>query len=356
MRLNAAHSIAVHIQSFQKAQWAATPSKSMLMTETALIAAVAVQGAMVALDLWDQRTTRPGDQGERHSLSGPALLIVATLVFLAVQILGDWLIPAGPRFFTAARERWEQWTGAPTDAIELAAAASMVLAVSVFYIAGFWDYWVHRAFSHSRWFWFTHEYHHLPNRVTVFMPGILARPYAFVPAFLSSVAVAATCYPLLIALGVSLKSLEHLLPAFLFIVTVLTASHSSFLRRWPVVHRLLRFVFITTPHEHLLHHAIGGDCNYGNFTTLWDRVFGTYRDPCDPACASVRVGLAYDQDFLGTLTAGRVKIPPIWRSRLHVARYCNVIEPAAETATSARLPRENCENAPSTPVQTTTIA
>ena len=301
------------------------------MPETALIVAVTVQVALVALDLWDQRSS-PTSNDERYSLAGPVLLILASLMFLAIQLLGDWLIPAGPRFFTAARERWEQWTGAPADAIELAGAAHVLLAAAVFYLAGFWDYWVHRAFSHSRWFWFTHEYHHLPNRVTVFMPGILARPFAFVPAFLSSVAIAATSYPWLTALGVSWTSLERMLPVFLLIVTVLTASHSSYLRRWPSVHHVFRFAFITTPQEHLLHHAIDGDCNYGNFTTLWDRVFGTYRDPFDPAWQSVRVGLAYDQDFLGTLTAGRVKIPQRWRSRLRVARYCNLVEPVAEIA------------------------
>jgi sterol desaturase/sphingolipid hydroxylase (fatty acid hydroxylase superfamily) len=326
------------------------------MSETVLIVALAVQVALVALDLWAERNVQARNRNERHRLVGPALLIGVTLVYLAIQLLGDWLVPAGPRFFFASREVSEQWTVATFDAYELGSAASVFLAVSLFYVAGFWDYWVHRAFSHSRWFWFTHEYHHLPNRVTVFMPGIMARPFAFVPAFLSSVAVAATCYPLLTALRVPWTTLEHMLPVFLAIVTVLTASHSSFLRRWPAVHRMLGFAFITSPQEHLLHHAIGGDCNYGNFTTLWDRVFGTYRDPCDPACASVRVGLAYDQDFLGTLTAGRVKIPQIWRSRLQVARYCNLVEPAAETAADARLPRENCESARSTPVQTTAIS
>jgi sterol desaturase/sphingolipid hydroxylase (fatty acid hydroxylase superfamily) len=244
----------------------------------------------------------------------------------------------------------------PGDVQELALAASLLLAVAVFYIAGFWDYWVHRVFSHSRWFWFTHEYHHLPNRVTVFMPGIFARPFAFVPAFLSSVAVAATCYPALAAVGVSWTTLERMAPMFLVVVTVLTASHSSFLRRWPAVHRMLRIAFITTPQEHLLHHAIGGDCNYGNFTTLWDRVFGTYRDPCDPAYASVRLGLAYDQDFLGTLTAGRVKIPQHLRKRLQIARYCNVVEPASEAKPVSQFPGAKCESVLSGPVQTTATA
>jgi sterol desaturase/sphingolipid hydroxylase (fatty acid hydroxylase superfamily) len=326
------------------------------MPETMLIVALAVQIALVLFDLWDERTVQARHRDERRRLVGPALLIGVTLVYLSIQILGGWLVPAGPRFFASSRALGERWTGLPGDPQELSVVASLLFGVVVFYIAGFWDYWVHRAFSHSRWFWFTHEYHHLPNRVTVFMPGIFARPFAFVPAFLSSVAVAATCYPWLTALGVSWATLEHMLPVFLLIVTVLTASHSSFLRRWPVVHCVLRFAFITTPQEHLLHHAIGGDCNYGNFTTLWDRAFGTYRDPCNPAYATVRIGLAYDQDFLGTLTAGRVKIPEHLRKRLQIARYCNVVEPAGEAKPVDQLTRANCECELSAPVQTTASA
>jgi sterol desaturase/sphingolipid hydroxylase (fatty acid hydroxylase superfamily) len=308
----------------------------MVMPETVIILALAVQIALVVFDLWNERSVQARDRDEPRGLVGPAVLIGVTLVYLSIQILGGWLVPTGPRFFASSREQWEQWTGLPGHSQELSLVASLLLGVAVFYIAGFWDFWVHRAFSHSRCFWFTHEYHHLPNRVTVFMPGIFARPFAFVPAFLSSVAVAATCYPWLTALGFSWSTLEHMLPVFLLIVTVLTASHSSFLRRWPVVHRVLRFAFITTPQEHLLHHAIGGDCNYGNFTTLWDRVFGTYRDPCDPAYTTVRVGLSYDQDFLGTLTAGRVKIPEHLRKRLQVARYCNVVERVGEAQPASK--------------------
>jgi len=75
------------------------------------------------------------------------------------------------------------------------------------------------------------------------------------------------------------------------------------------VHRLLRPLGITTPQEHWLHHARDLQGNFGNFTTLWDRLFGTYLDPLDPANGGRRAGLAYDQDFLGVLTLGRWKLP-----------------------------------------------
>jgi hypothetical protein len=36
------------------------------------------------------------------------------------------------------------------------------------------------------------------------------------------------------------------------------------------------------------------------------------------------LGLPYDQDFVGTLTAGRVKLPAAVRRRFEVERFCNL--------------------------------
>ena len=81
-------------------------------------------------------------------------------------------------------------------------------------------------------------------------------------------------------------------------------SHSSFLRRFLWLHRGLRLLAITTPREHVLHHAAELQGNYGNSSTLWDRMFGTYLDPERDEHRNPRLGLSYDQDFLGTLTLG----------------------------------------------------
>ena len=106
--------------------------------------------------------------------------------------------------------------------------------------------------------------------------------------------------------------------------TLLVTSHSSFLRRGWLAHRVLRVFALTTPHEHVLHHSVDLRGNYGNFTKLWDRLFGTYLDPCLSAHQGRRYGVAYDQDFLGTITVGRARIPRAWRERFQLGRYTNL--------------------------------
>jgi sterol desaturase/sphingolipid hydroxylase (fatty acid hydroxylase superfamily) len=279
---------------------------------------------LAALDLWDLRTSRPtaGD-AEPVRAGTVAFLVAVTCLFLAVQSVGGWLTPDTLTLLALARLTFggdeNSSAAAPLAGWKLAA-----MGVILFYTAGLWDYLVHRHLSHSRWLWFTHEYHHLPRRVSVLMPGILARPFAFLPTALATLMTGATLYAGMACLGLPRWDLEPLLPAMLAIVVVLTASHSSFLRRRPWVHGAMKRLFLTTPQEHLLHHAVGMPGNYGNFTTLWDRVFGTYVDPAGVALEEVPLGLPYDQDFLGVLTLGRRKLPAAVRRRFQVERYCNV--------------------------------
>ena len=87
---------------------------------------------------------------------------------------------------------------------------------------------------------------------------------------------------------------------------------------------------LTTPQEHLLHHTVDLQGNYGNFTILWDRVFRTYLDPTLREHQDHRLGLPYDQDFVGTLTAGGVKLPGELRQRFEIARFCNLREEREE--------------------------
>ena len=56
----------------------------------------------------------------------------------------------------------------------------------------------------------------------------------------------------------------------------------------------------------------------------WDRLFGTYLDPCLSGHQGRRYGVAYDQDFLGTITVGRARIPRAWRERFQLGRYTNL--------------------------------
>ena len=117
-----------------------------------------------------------------------------------------------------------------------------------------------------------------------------------------------------------------LLPVLLVIVLVQTASHSYFLRSQWWLHRCMRWLLLTTPQEHVLHHAVDSDCNYGTFTSCWDRLFGSYTDPTGIELESLSVGLSYDQDFLGTLTFGQWKLSPAVRKRFEVERFCHLKE------------------------------
>ena len=84
---------------------------------------------------------------------------------------------------------------------------------------------------------------------------------------------------------------------------------------------------IKKPQEHWLHHTSDLECNYGNFITLWDRVFRTYVDPITVIAAQHRAGLDYDQDFLGAITAGKLKLPDRLRRYFGLEQYC-YLEPA----------------------------
>jgi hypothetical protein len=93
----------------------------------------------------------------------------------------------------------------------------------------------------------------------------------------------------------------------------------------------MKWLALTTPQEHLLHHTVDLQGNYGNFTVVWDRLFGTYLDPMRSEYQDRPLGLAYDQDFVGTLTAGRLKLPGSLRARFEVDRFCNLDERGTAT-------------------------
>lgn len=285
---------------------------------------ITLQLVLVAFDLWGQ-SPRRRDVAHPEPLRWRTLFFLSaiTVVFLTVQLCGGWLMPQPLKILQSVHRFASTWTGhAVEDALSGGTAA--FLGVLLFYVAGFWDYVVHRFFSHNRWFWLTHEYHHLPNYVCVLMPGILVRPFGFLPVSLSTLATGATVYTLLSLFQLPLWDLTPLLPTLLVIGLVLTSSHSAFLRKRPIVHKVLRWLFVTSPQEHLLHHAVDSCGNFGNFTTLWDRIFGTYIDPTDANLEEVPLGLSYDQDFLGTLTMGALHLTPAQRQRYQVGRFCNL--------------------------------
>lgn len=283
------------------------------------------QVVLIGLDLLDGRRHRAELYGDAR-LTAPAVAFLGAtiLAYGFLQFAGLSLAPTGAELLASAQSRWLHGAGGPPPAAPTTALA-LAIGVMGFYAGGFWDYAVHRFVNHSRALWFTHEYHHLPTRVAVYMPGICVRPLAVVAVLPATAATILTVCLLLHAAGLRDLELTGVLHGVVLAqVTILGTSHSAFLRRLPVVHRLLRPLGITTPQEHWLHHARDLQGNFGNFTTLWDRAFGTYLDPLDPVHQGRRAGLPYDQDFLGVLTLGRWKLPPRARARFAIGRYCHL--------------------------------
>lgn len=308
------------------------------MTPNTLLALlIAGQSLLVALDLHDSRRHRREIRGDDRLAPQTIAFLGGTIVIYGLlQYTGLALAPTGEEMLAAA-QRW--LLGGRTGDVEApSATVSLLIGVAAFYMGGFWDYVVHRFVNHSRPLWFTHEYHHLPTRVTVYMPGICVRPLAVVAVVPATAATILTVCLLLRAAGVARADLTGILyGTVLAQVTILGTSHSSFLRRLWWLHGTLRPLGVTTPQEHFLHHACDLAGNYGNFTTLWDRVFGTYLDPLAPSNRGHRAGLAYDQDFLGTLTFGRWKLSPGLRSYFGLGRYCH-LESRASGSDTPRQP------------------
>ncbi len=290
-----------------------------------LVGLFVFMAVLFVLDVRERIRTWPEEIGEaRLSLRGGLFVVAVLLVYSAIQFAGVAAVPDVAMVLEGVRAL----SGVPEPS-QLAGAPAMwqtaVISVLAFYFLGLLDYLFHRFASHSRPLWFTHENHHLPKEIYVFMPGIAARPFVVVAAFPAVVGLVAALHFTLSALGVhgfDVVSLMLLLGlAQLFIAS---ASHSAFLRRHWVVHRVMKLFGLTTPQEHWYHHVQELDVNYGNFTTVWDRVFGTYLDPVTADAGRFHAGLDYDQDFLGTLTLGKLKLGPELRERFQLHLFCNV--------------------------------
>ena len=283
------------------------------------------QVVLIVLDLLDSRRHRAEIYGSTR-LTAPAVAFLGAtiLIYGGLQIAGLSLAPTGEELLASAQSLLLRGAEG-SETTPPSAALALAIGLVGLYAGGFWDYVVHRFVNHSRALWFTHEYHHLPTRVAVYMPGICVRPLAVVAVLPATAATILTVCLLLRAAGLQGVELAGVLHGVVLIqVAVLGTSHSAFLRRLPAVHRFLRPLGITTPQEHWLHHVRDLQGNFGNFTTLWDRAFGTYLDPLDPAHQGHRAGLPYDQDFLGVLTFGRWKLSPRARARFAIGRYCHL--------------------------------
>lgn len=306
---------------------------------TFLIALLAIFATFVVLDGVELRRVSWIGKAGRPSGEAFGFLVIMLALYGLIQMGGLSLVPSTDRMMETVRSTLADWIGQPVTAEPIRGVWLLLLTAVLFYVSGLWDYLLHRFFGHSRRFFFIHEYHHLPSQVNVIMPGLAMRPFVVVTSFPATVATVISAYAILLALGLPLWDLSPLKILLLVQAVLLCASHSCFMRRWWWIHHGMKRLALTTPQEHLLHHTVDLQGNYGNFTVLWDRMFGTYLDPTKSEHQDHALGLPYDQDFVGTLTAGRFKLSAAMRRRFQVERFCNVLPPAsgnhAEDGTSS---------------------
>ncbi|HKF21349.1 MAG TPA: sterol desaturase family protein [Candidatus Angelobacter sp.] len=274
------------------------------------------------MDLWvEKRNT--GDRILRESRPVIVLVLISCAAYFLLQLLLAALMPGLPSLIRSSAVL----TG--TTAVSTRAISPswlLLVLISAYSATTFFDYLVHRFLLHGL-LWRLHENHHLPTVVSNLMPGIAARPFVAIPNLLINLCTGLFVLWLLRLTGHPqlLAALPTVVPALIvWFACIACASHSSFLRRFTFVDRLFRALMIITPREHLLHHAADLKGNYGNFTALWDRLFGTYIDP--KLVPQPVLGLDYDQDFLGAISAGRLKLSGPFRRRYQVGRVCRIHE------------------------------
>jgi sterol desaturase/sphingolipid hydroxylase (fatty acid hydroxylase superfamily) len=281
---------------------------------------VYVQAGFIAIDLYEHwRLARKSGKHKVISANAAVILAVgcACVGYSAIQLALASALPNIGKLTDFAIRVTSSSTTAPST------SWMVPVFVVAFCIGTLFDYVVHRFLLHGP-FWRLHENHHLPSVVSNVMPGIAARPFVIVPNFLINTGSCAAIF-----LVVRLVGRPQLIATFIYIVPALLltftfvacASHSIFLRRFDWAEKSFRCLLLVGPREHLLHHAATIKGNYGNFTTVWDRAFGTY---VSPPAAEVPLGLDYDQDFLGAITAGRFKLSRALRSRYQVGRVCRL--------------------------------
>lgn len=237
------------------------------------------------------------------------------IVYFILQNVGTAILPG----FNSLKQHMFHWLNVSPDGTCVWSWKVTLTFLWSFHVIAFWDFATHRWVLHKKQFWIFHEYHHLPKLVLNGMPGISVRPFVFFTTlltYISSIVFLIIPMKFVLSPEESRAFLEWGFPLLAFLLSlVLSMGHSIFLRQYPIVHSVLKSLLVASPQEHLLHHSTKLRCNYGNFSTIWDRLFKSYIDPMTMNIHSEPLGLDYDQDYLGTLCLGKVKFSKDIRER-----------------------------------------
>lgn len=142
-------------------------------------------------------------------------------------------------------------------------------------------YWQHRLFHVIPLFWRLHRMHHADNDIDV-TTGLRFHPLEIVASMLIKLAAVWLLGPAAVAVVI----FEVLLNG--------TAMFNHANIRLPAgLDRVLR-LFVVTPDMHRVHHSVHRDetdSNFGFHLSLWDRLFGSYRDDPRDGHREMTIGL-----------------------------------------------------------------
>lgn len=292
-----------------------------------IVSILSFQVLFIFLDLFE-RFKYKNERTEKETLRGKTVFFffLVVLVFLFVQSFFFRMVPSPYALFDFFATGFN-WLFTHIDkSSSLSGKWLMIISIITFYLSGLYDYLIHRFISHSRLLWWTHEYHHLPSKVFNLMPGLVARPFAIVLVYPNIVLMVITVYLLLWIFNLPLMDVSPIIVVFLLQGVTNMITHSSFCRRYWIFHYIMKPFGLTTPQEHIIHHGVDKKGNYANLFTMWDRLLNTYVDPKTIDIKNLKLGLNYDQDFLGTITLGKFKFSDKIRDKYQIGRYTNLYD------------------------------
>jgi sterol desaturase/sphingolipid hydroxylase (fatty acid hydroxylase superfamily) len=178
--------------------------------------------------------------------------------------------------------------------------------------------------------WRMHRVHHFDTHLDA-STSLRSHPAEFVAMLIILVPVA-IAFGLTTWALIAYEIMDGLLGVF---------SHAN-LRLPQTVDRSVRWLFVT-PNMHSLHHSsfrLETDSNYGSVFTLWDRLFGTYRQGPIAGYEAFQIGLKEIRDERAWNLWWQIKSPALRICPMSASHgwEVNAHPPSAERSTGSTLP------------------
>jgi sterol desaturase/sphingolipid hydroxylase (fatty acid hydroxylase superfamily) len=144
--------------------------------------------------------------------------------------------------------------------------------------AGYFVHWIHHKIV---WLWHAHSIHHSDDFVDV-TTSFRKHPVESIVGILLN-------FSGMVILGIS----DWMLLIYLSLSTINSLFEHANIKLPTRVDHILQW-FIVTPNMHKIHHSIveaDSHSNYGNIFSIWDRIFGSFRNKID--YSEISYGLNY---------------------------------------------------------------